>query len=187
MPLFYQHTINQNTCLAVWKIEETEAFFLEKVPVPPTITNPHKRLQHLAGRWLLQYLFAGFPYGEILIADTKKPYLPAEQYHFSISHCNDYAAAIVSKTRRVGIDVEVPTYKVEKIKHKFLHCDELQEADKKIMEYDANNNSIPYQYLTLLWSAKEAVFKWWSYGSVDFSEHIRLAPFRPATAGNDRC
>jgi hypothetical protein len=30
--------------------------------------------------------------------------------------------------------------------------------------------------LTLMWSCKEAVFKWWSYGNVDFSDQIRLSP-----------
>jgi hypothetical protein len=28
-----------------------------------------------------------------------------------------------------------------------------------------------------LWSTKEAVFKWWGWGSVDFSDHILLQAF----------
>ncbi|MGN6355248.1 MAG: 4'-phosphopantetheinyl transferase family protein, partial [Parafilimonas sp.] len=72
MPLFFQHTINETTQLGIWHIEEEEDFFLAKVPLQKSITHPHKRLQHLAGRYLLQYLFPDFPYAEILIADTKK-------------------------------------------------------------------------------------------------------------------
>ncbi|MEP6514059.1 MAG: 4-phosphopantetheinyl transferase, partial [Parafilimonas sp.] len=102
MSLFYQHTINQTTRLGIWHIEEKENFFSDKIPLQQNITHPHKRLQHLAGRYLLKYLFPDFPYEEILIADTRKPYLPGEQYHFSISHCGDYAAVIVSSTDRVG-------------------------------------------------------------------------------------
>ena len=30
--------------------------------------------------------------------------------------------------------------------------------------------------LAIMWSAKEAVFKWWGWGSVDFSEEILLQP-----------
>lgn len=30
------------------------------------------------------------------------------------------------------------------------------------------------QLLTLLWSAKEAMFKWWARGDVDFSEMLRI-------------
>ncbi|MDE3144284.1 MAG: 4-phosphopantetheinyl transferase, partial [Bacteroidota bacterium] len=93
MALFYQHNINDTTKLAIWKIEEPISFFLAQVPLQREITHPHKKLQHLAGRYLLRFLFPDFPFDEILIADTKKPYLPYEQYHFSISHCGDYAAA----------------------------------------------------------------------------------------------
>ena len=120
MPLFFQHIINETTRLGIWKIDEPELFFLEQVPLQRAITHPHKRLQHLAGRYLLKYFFPDFPYHEIAIADTRKPYLPYEQYHFSISHCGDYAAAIISSTHRVGIDIEIPSEKVERIKHKFL-------------------------------------------------------------------
>ena len=170
MPLFYQQDINLNTKLGVWKITEEEAFFLRSVPVQSKITHPHKRLQHLAGRYLLPFLFSDFPYDEIVIADTRKPFLPDEQYHFSISHCADYAAAIVSATDRVGIDVEMITARVEKIKHKFLHTEELA-----FVHAFPQEQQIPL--LTLLWSCKEAMFKWWGMGDVDFSEVLRVSPF----------
>lgn len=175
MPLFFQQNINQNTRLGIWHITETEDFFLEKVPLQRDITHPNKRLQHLAGRFLLQYLFPGFPYHEMLIADSRKPYLPYDQYHFSISHCGDYAAAIVSETQRVGIDIEVPTARVQKIVPKFLHEEERAQLHRQIQEAELPTDN--YQLPTLLWSAKEAAFKWWSFGSVDFSEDIRLEYF----------
>ena len=96
MAIFYQHQINENTRLGIWKIEETESFFLQKVPIKKDVSHPHKRLQHLAGRYLLTCLFPDFPLEEVLIADTRKPFLPNEAYHFSISHCGDFAAAIAS-------------------------------------------------------------------------------------------
>lgn len=170
MPLFYQQDINLTTRLGVWKIEEAESFFLERVPLTREITHPHKRLQHLAGRYLLPFLFPDFPHAEIEIADTRKPFLPDEQYHFSISHCGNYAAAIVSSTSRVGIDIENITPRVERIKHKFLHPDELAWVHTHPL-------SLQIPLLTLLWSAKEAMFKWWGRGDVDFSEVLRLHPF----------
>jgi phosphopantetheinyl transferase len=111
----------------------------------------------------LQELFPFFPYHLIEIADTKKPFLPGEEYHFSISHCGDYAAVIVSRHQRVGIDIELVRGKIGLIKHKFLNEEEL------IMHPDADNN-----LLTLFWSAKEAVFKWYGKGQVDFKKHIHL-------------
>lgn len=184
MPLYFQNIISPNTKLAIWQIEEDESFFLEKVSLQRSITHPHKRLQHLAGRYLLPYLFTDFPNEEIEIASTRKPFLPDEQYHFSISHCGNFAAAIVSKNERVGIDIELVTDKVAKIAHKFLN-----EAEKiSVNSEGVNIQSAVYstvdcrpstidQRLTLFWSAKETVFKWWGKGEVDFRQHIQLQDF----------
>jgi phosphopantetheinyl transferase len=169
MPLFYQQNINPTTRLAIWKIEETESFFSGTVPLQYQITHPHKRLQHLAGRYLLRFLYPAFPYADILIATTNKPYLPNEQYHFSISHCGDFAAAIVSTTDRVGIDIEMPKAKLLAVAQKFLHPAELlhfeQLLDKEVDKY---------KQLAVLWSAKETMFKWWGKGQVDFKEMLRI-------------
>jgi len=169
VPIYYQQNINDFTQLAVWKIEEGESFFTQKVTIQQQVTHPHKRLQHLAGRFLLPYLFADFPSELIQIADTRKPYLPNEAYHFSISHCGDYAAAIVSSTERVGVDVELVTHRVNKIRHKFLHVSELTNWNIEAMEEQEK-----FRTLTLLWSAKEAMFKWWGRGDIDFSECMQV-------------
>lgn len=181
MPLFFQHIISPNTKLAIWQIEEEESFFLEKVTLQRSITHPHKRLQHLAGRYLLRYLFADFPNDEIEIASTRKPFLPDEQYHFSISHCGNFAAAIVSKNERVGIDIELITDKVAKIAHKFLNEEEkiLVNSQWSLVN-SVLSSAVDYRLstvdlkLTLFWCAKETVYKWWGKGEVDFKKHIQL-------------
>ncbi len=172
MPIFFQHQINDTTRLGIWKIEETEEFFKGNVPQHRDVTHPHKRLQHLAGRFLLQFLFPDFPYALIRIADTRKPFLPDEQFHFSISHCGDFAAAIVSKDRRVGIDVEIPSSKIERIKEKFLNEEEFKIFNLQLPV--AIGATLNVQLLTSLWSAKESVFKWYGDGGVDFKENILL-------------
>ncbi len=166
MPVFYQQDINETTRLGIWKIEEDEAFFKVLVPLHREVTHPHKRLQHLAGRFLLRYLFADFPLHQVQIADTRKPFLPGEAYHFSISHCGDYAAAIVSRDHRVGIDIEIPADKVGRIRHKFISAEE-EEVIRPVTS----------QELTQIWSAKEAVFKWHGDGEVDFRKHIQLKSY----------
>lgn len=167
MPVFFQQQINEHTRLGIWKIEETEGFFSQNVPVQQNVSHPKKRLQHLAGRFLLQFLFPDFPYELIQIADTRKPYLADAKYHFSISHCGDYAAAIVSRDSRVGIDIEIPVKKILRIQDKFL-----SEAEKTV--FDITQETIDPALPTLLWSAKESVFKWYGDGEVDFRQHIQL-------------
>ena len=171
MPVFFQQQINETTRLGIWKIEETEEFFKGNVPLHREVTHPHKRLQHLAGRFLLQFLFPDFPYELIQIADTRKPFLPAEQYHFSISHCGDYAAAIVSKTGRVGIDIEIPVEKIGRIMYKYLSA-----AEHELFNLipGTESETMRLEEPTLLWSAKESVFKWYGNGAIDFRKQIRL-------------
>jgi phosphopantetheinyl transferase len=177
MPLFYQHNINENTKLGIWQIKEPEVFFLEKVPLKKDVSHPHKRLQHLAGRYLLPTLFNDFPLEEILIADTRKPFLPNERYHFSISHCGDFAAAIVSSRSRVGIDVEIVTKRIQPVSEKFLNNEEkrfLTTDDKLFLKQWGLSDKMHTEFLTLMWSAKECIFKWYGLGKLDFRQHMQL-------------
>lgn len=166
MPLVYQQNINLSTKLGVWHITEREDFFMQKVMLQKEITHPHKRLQHLAGRYMLKELFIHFPLELIKIADTRKPFLADEAYHFSISHCGDYAAVIASTANRVGIDIEIPQQKIDRIKHKFLNEGELQLLAMPGVEF--------HQSLTIGWSIKEALFKWQGAGGVDFKKHLKI-------------
>lgn len=169
MPLFYQHNIDEYTRLAIWRIEEDEAFFLEKVPVKREVSHPYKRLQHLAGRYLLPLLFADFPLEEIEIADTRKPFLPDEKYHFSISHCGNYAAAIASSRRRVGVDIELETPRMHDISRKFL-----SDAERLFLSDWEHLTQLHLQLTTVLWSAKESIYKWHGEGQMDFKRHMYL-------------
>jgi phosphopantetheinyl transferase len=170
MPMVYQQNINPHTRLGVWHIAEPESFFTHEVPVQREITHPHKRLQHLAGRFLLKELFPGFPYELIKIADTRKPFLENEAYHFSISHCGDYAAVMVSTGNRVGVDVELISPKPEKIKHKFLSGTEQHLIEQAAAGIEDGYNTL----LTVAWSIKESLYKWYGDGEVDFIDHLHI-------------
>lgn len=166
MPLFYQQDINDTTRLGIWLIEEEEDFFMKSVQSHRDVTHPHKRLQHLAGRFLLKFLYPDFPFHLIQIADTRKPFLIDETYHFSISHCGDYAAVIVSSDHRVGIDIEIPSEKIAKVKSKFISQEETMLIAPQTLEE-----------LTLIWSSKEAIYKWHGEGKIDFRQHIQLKSY----------
>jgi len=177
LALVYQHNINETTRLAVWHITEPETFFLQRVPLKQDVSHPHKRLQHLAGRYLLSFLFEAFPLEEILVADTRKPFLQNEQYHFSISHCGDFAAAIVSSKERVGIDIELVTARIERVKHKFTSSDEmlfLNDEYKAFLHQFELEEKMEQEFLTMIWSAKETIFKWYGEGQMDFRQHMQL-------------
>jgi phosphopantetheinyl transferase len=204
MPIFLQQDIDEDTRIAIWKIEEEASFFLKKVQPQRNVSHPHKNLQHLAGRYLLRYLFPDFPVQLIQIADTRKPYLEDEAYHFSISHCGNFAAAIVSRTNRVGLDAELYSEKVERIRHKFLGEKEMELLNNNSIEVNkeenlelelidtksqtsnfklqtanfklqtSNQSQISNLKLVSAWCCKEAVFKWYGKGGVDFKNHMEI-------------
>ena len=181
MPLVYQQNINAVTKIGVWHIAEAEDFFLRQVPLQRTITHWHKRLQHLAGRLLLKELYPEFPLGEILIADTKKPFIEKEAWHFSISHSGEYAAAIVSKEYRVGVDVEYRNPKIADIQHKYVGQEEWEVISSKweirkeqSATFNIQQSTFNLDMLTLCWCVKEAVYKWWGSGGVDFKRDILI-------------
>lgn len=166
MPLFFQQNINEHTAVGIWAIEEEESFFLESASVQRVITHPQKRKQHLAGRFMLTLLCPSFPLEDIQVAATRKPFLPEDPFHFSISHSGNYAAAIVSSLDRVGVDVELYTHRVMRIMHKFL-------SEEEAILLNEHHHE-PYVLETLCWSVKESVFKWYGSGEVDFIKQIRI-------------
>lgn len=168
MPQMYIHSPDETTRLAVWHITEPESFFLKVVTAGKLIAHPHKRLQHLCGRYLLRHLAPRFPMSEIVAEQYNKPFVPEHSYHFSISHCDDYAAAIVSTTQQVGIDVEMVVQRVIKIRHKFLSSREEAILVNNCSSLDE------VQRLTLAWSTKETMYKWLGETGIDFKEHLIL-------------
>ncbi len=169
MPLVYQQDINEHSKIGIWHITEPEIFFKDSVNLIQPIAHPHKRLQHLAGRYLIKLIQPDFPLEEIKIAANRKPYLDNNDYHFSISHCGNYAAALISKNAQVGIDIEIPQAKIAKLQNKFL-----SHKENEIL------HNMPEQELWLLttgWSIKEALFKWNNEVAIDFIKHLQIISF----------
>jgi phosphopantetheinyl transferase len=170
MPLFYQQDINQSTQWALWRIEESLQDFKLPVALPSNITHPNKQLQHAAGRHLLGFLKKDFSYTSLKAPLHGKPYVQDGSCEFSISHAQNWAVAIVSN-EPVGIDVETYTPRVFKIAHKFIHPSEKIWIDELLA-----NNSIwtALQLHIFLWSAKEALYKWWGKGALDFIRDMQV-------------
>ncbi len=179
MPLFYTHNINENTRLAVWHITEDEEFFRKINISHRLISHPHKRLQHLSGRYLLKIMDPDFPVNRIKL-DGRRPYLDNNSYYFSISHCGDYAAAILSKDHPVGIDVELITDKIGMIETKFLN-----EKESELLRDKISDQELP-RMLTACWSAKESMFKWYALGNVSFRQDMLIKDIRLKNDGSGR-
>jgi phosphopantetheinyl transferase len=166
MPLLYQQNINDDTKLAVWHIQEDVSFFANQISIQNEIHAPIKRLHHYAGRYLLTQLDPSFPIADIQIMPSKKPFIKDGDWHFSVTHSGNYAAAIISRSSNVGIDMELPNSKILALKSKFL-------SDAEISELSAVARDEITQ-LTIGWSIKEVLFKWYGLGQMDFRLNLQI-------------
>lgn len=140
----------------IWHIEEEETYFSSSLGFGSDKKHPERRLEHLAGRFLLQQLEATFPFEKMVISPEGKPELSDGSLYFSISHSFPYAAAIISRKKAVGVDIQMYVDKIERLQHKFL-----SDAEQQLTYNDIKK-------ITLAWTAKEALFKYYGLGAVDF-------------------
>jgi phosphopantetheinyl transferase len=166
MPLFKEWETGTYGRAAIWKIEEPEEFFMEHTGVQTDLKNERRRIEHLAGRFLLKYLEAEFPLHGIAKDEHDKPRLAGDEFFFSISHSWPYVAAIVDVREEAGIDIQTWHPRVADIKHKYL-----SEEEQELLKDDD-------RFLTLAWSAKEAAYKWNGRRAVDFIKHLPIETVR---------
>lgn len=181
MPLIQTIQDGGDAKIGIWLISEPEAFFVRGLPASiaevPGVLHPGRRLQHLAARYLLTQLAPEFPLEEVRISSAGKPVLPANLFHFSLAHSGDRAAAIVSRTCAVGIDIEQVKPKITRVAHKFLDPSELAFLDQSRLT----------EGLTICWNAKEAVYKWFGQGGVSLRGDMHLQPFALSPCGRVCC
>lgn len=173
MPLFNSFTINKNCIWGVWQISESEQDLHNllggniKKNELAHITNPKRRIEWLAARALANALIHQFTenrqnYSLICKDEYGKPYIKNSDWHISISHCAFYAVMILHKTQSVGIDIEHISPKISRIIPRICTEAELGWAGNDISK------------LTMLWCAKEAIYKYYGKKKLNFKTDIKI-------------
>lgn len=167
MAVLIQKNIHPHLKLGVWYIAEAKEELMilaKKIQINlsklPEVKNENRIRQWLATRLLLHHFFTAV---EIIYDDLGKPFL-SNGWNISISHSGNYVAIILNEKEPCGIDIEQISPKVERIKHKFLN-----ETDLK--------NTTTEQDLTIYWSAKEALYKYYGKKEVLFIENLFIEDF----------
>jgi 4'-phosphopantetheinyl transferase len=168
MPIIQHTNLNQNTVLAVWKISESREELLAQITerIKDNGVNLHDNIHWLASRVLLQQLFTD---GTIeLDKDVfNKPSLliNGKPYAVSITHSHEYAAVMVSASHSVAIDLEKIDERVQRVSRKFIREDE---------NFGLDNITT---YYTIIWSAKETLYKYYGKKELDFKDNLNIIPF----------
>lgn len=156
-----------------WKVEEPLAFFEDQLKLwtIPEVRSEQRKLEFASSRFLLEQLVPDFPIDKLKINDKGKPYFEDESLYFSISHSFPYIGVAVSHRQSIGLDVQTYTDKIQRIQDRFLGVEEqllVQEDLEKI---------------TLFWAGKEAAYKWYGDGFMDFREHMLIKGLREKENG----
>lgn len=148
--------------LGIWKIEEPEDFFIdglhEEQSRLPELAPPRK-LQSLAARFLLTQMLETD--NTIVKNARNQPFIKNDQRYLSISHSFEMAAVLVSH-HACGIDIEKKLPRLQRIASKFLTS----------VELDRFKGPDVLSQLYRVWGAKEAMFKAYGLGEIDFKRDL---------------
>ncbi|NQV77694.1 MAG: 4'-phosphopantetheinyl transferase superfamily protein [Lutibacter sp.] len=171
MPLYKTIKPNSYTSIFIWKIEESFDELFENTPF--TERSKERLLSmkselHQRGFLSVRHLLkeAGYTDFDLYYTNNGKPHL-TDGKHISITHSFTFSALIISDVE-VGIDIEKNREKIKIIQHKFVNFESgfIHEDDDYI------------EQLTVIWGAKESLYKIYPHGGLTFKNDIDINSFQ---------
>jgi 4'-phosphopantetheinyl transferase len=191
MPLHSIQHLSPTAVLGLWHLTETPEALWAGLPnaeayrpLLPATADAKRQAQWLAGRQLAHALFGELPtplppQTTVQNNATGRPWLlgaPAATV-VSLSHSGEWAAALLAQGGRAGVDVEFIRDKAQRLAGKFLA--EAEWAHARAATASTHTDT----HYTLLWSAKEALYKLAAQRGIIFRQQLLLHEFTPATSG----
>jgi len=180
MPIIYQKNINKREILGVWKITESVDELLTMVDFSEedhAIFHKFKikaRQAHwLSYRLMIRQLMGDECDCDFYYDEHGKLQFKNIDYSISVTHSGLYSGVIISSKHYVGIDIEKLGDRINLLADKFLSKEE-----KEFLPIEEQ-----HRYLTVLWSAKEALFKLFGKSNLIFDTNIILSPFELQNIG----
>jgi len=172
MPLFQTIHCSDTTKILIWEITESLEELLSKVVLKEKTqrrlegmkSQSHQRA-FLSVRMLIQEM--GFTDKDLHYDEFGKPYFDCHNY-ISITHSYHFAAIIISH-ETVGIDMELQREKIVRIADKFT------DYECSYLQPDLTEEYV--KKLTVIWGAKEAIFKIRNEKGISFKDHIFVDDF----------
>lgn len=172
MPLYKSITVSKKTKIHVWKVTEPEKELAKDIELTPhcadrmlSMKSEMHRRAFLSIRHLLK--LEEYEDRDLYYNEFGKPHLK-DGKNISITHSHHFTAIIISPETEVGIDIEKRREKILRIAYKFT----------PIQEYStlANSEAI-IRKLTVVWGAKESLYKIYAQPGLSFLNHINVRNF----------
>nr|WP_288834184.1 4'-phosphopantetheinyl transferase superfamily protein [uncultured Flavobacterium sp.] len=172
MPLYKKIQFNSVTAIYVWKITEPLEQLFEEVSLNPKCQSRIEGMKselHQRGFLSVRKLLneAGYTDFDLYYDEFGKPHLH-DGRHISITHSYEFSSIIISD-ETVGIDIELQREKIIRIADKFCDAEFQYLNREKTEEY--------VKKLTVIWGAKEAIFKIRNEKGISFKDHIAVSEF----------
>ena len=170
MPLTLVKEITPSTSFALWHIDEKLSDLYPMYPFAEgeriayeVYKTDNRKAEWLAARLALRVLMKenGLEGRAIIKDEFGKPHIAQSTAYISISHTRHWGAAALSTKAPVGIDIELPKMKIQRVARKFLH------ADEAWAQADVGK-------LTQVWCAKEALYKLHGRKQLAFAEQLQV-------------
>lgn len=171
MPIYKTIEVDPHTKVLIWKIEETFEALSENIVLTPRCiqrVDGMKSEIHRRGFLSVRHLLKAFGYtaADLFYDPEGKPHL-TDGEHISISHSFEFSGVIIGN-QPVGIDIEMQREKIVRIAHKFTTPEDYGNLTHK---HDL------IRKLTMVWCAKEALYKIYATPGLSFLQHIVIADF----------
>ncbi len=171
MPLYKSISVNSQTTVKIWKIEESYDELFRSLDLKPQSLERvlgMKSELHQRGFLSVRHLLREFGYTDqdLFYDENGKPHLK-DGKHISITHSFTFSGVIIS-AHEVGIDIEKQRDKIGIIANKFI-------------DYEFNYlDTISEDYvrkLTVIWGIKESLYKLFATPGMIFKAHFLVIPF----------
>ena len=173
MALYKTLTVHKKTKVLIWKLEESILDLKKGILLSDTSLARLESMKselHQKGFLSIRQLLkvAGYTDFDVVYDNYGKPHLKGGKF-ISISHSFTFTAIVLSEDAPVGIDIEKQREKILKIAHKFTPFEEY----KTIANVDAL-----IRKLTIVWGAKESLYKIYGKKKLLFLHHIFIDDFK---------
>jgi len=172
MPLYKTLTESDSIKIYIWKVTESEEELSEGITLTTHCRNRMEGMKselHRRAFLSIRHLMAeaGYVDHDLYYDEAGKPHLK-DGHKISITHSNHFTGIIVSTQNEVGIDIEMQREKILRIAFKFTPVEEYKTI--------ANTDAL-IQKLTIVWGAKESLYKIYAEPGLSFLHHIDVKDF----------
>ncbi|MCG2460213.1 4'-phosphopantetheinyl transferase superfamily protein [Flavobacteriaceae bacterium F89] len=172
MPLYKTIAAAPGVKVYIWKIEESEDELSKGIVLTD---HCQKRMDcmksqlHRQGFLSIRHLLAeaGYVDQDLFYDDVGKPHLK-DGRHISITHSHTFTGIIIGDEVEVGIDIEMQREKILRIANKFTPIEEYKTL--------ANTDAL-VRKLTIVWGAKESLYKIYAHPGLSFLYHVDVKDF----------